>query len=280
MSNFGNQGLSGVDSMAKWLARLGMFIGPILLATFEGLPREAILAIFFGVFDGWSRWWSSFTARSFVVKPAGIAFHSLFRAQFVPWENISAIQTWHHVNQIDYCAIHYFSGARLKVATCCARWQETELRELIFACARHVSQPRSIEIAGVCERSVWLGLLRRFAEDALIAALVGWAIGAMGRMMFVGLLAASFSALFVALRHPFRTTRLLQKEGLWCDGTPAGRPLRTIPRALRYWVRGLEEAAYRAAARGASPDNQSVSAHDPYSNQRVSGGVESFFDWN
>jgi len=116
--------------------------------------------------------------------------------------------------------------------------------------ASRVPQRFRVEVAGLCERGVWLTLLRRLTEDAMIATIVGCAVGAPGRVFLLGLLASVCSAWFAALRYPFRTSALVQKEGLWRQQSPTMHPLRTIPRPLRHWIRGLEEATYRGGPVG------------------------------
>lgn len=250
MIKFGNRGLSLLNEPKNWLGRLAMWAVSAFSVTLPGgIATRVYFALFIGAFDGWLRWWNSCTARSFVVRPAGIEVRSMFNVRLVPWECVSAIQTWHYINYTDYVAIHYRCAEGLKVATCSAYYPEEELRQFVGVCASRVPQPASIVIAGLGERGVWSRLLRRLIADAVVAGLVGLVIGAARPVFLFGLVAASSSTLVAAVRYPIRTSTLVQRDGLWAWETPRRRPLRTIPRALRYWVRGLEESAYRAHSR-------------------------------
>jgi hypothetical protein len=247
MHKFETRGIALLTAPADMLTRLLMCVLPAIAFTNGGLAMRAALALFLGLTDGWSRWWGSCTSLSFAAKPEGLTIASTFRVRVVPWENVAAIQTWHHFNQLDYAAIHYRHAGRIEVASCCDQYGEDDLRDFVRACAESVSQPPSITLAGLCERRVALPLFRRFAVDVALASVVGLALGVAFPAFLLSLLAASTSTLFAALRYRLRTTTLLLKDGLWCC---EARPLRTVPRALRLWVRCLSDARCRVASSG------------------------------
>jgi len=250
MTEFGSRGFSLLSEPANWLGRFAMGTAAGLGACHVwGFPMNLFMMLFVSAFDGWLRWWVAPTSRSFVVRPAGVEVWSLLRVRVVPWESLSAIQTWHYPRYTDFVAIHYRRAGRLSVATCSAHSPEEELRQFVGACASYVPQPLTIAIAGITERSVWSRLLRRLVTDIAIASLVGAAVGAARIGFYLGLAGALISAVVAAVRSPLRTKTFVQHDGLWECQKPRARPLRVIPRSLRHWVRGLDEAAYRAETR-------------------------------
>ncbi|HET7538997.1 MAG TPA: hypothetical protein VFK05_03970 [Polyangiaceae bacterium] len=228
---------------AEALIRLVMCALPAVTLMQQGVAMSAVAALFLGFIDGYARRWGAYTSRSFVADSEGLKIAFGFHAEVIPWGSVLGIQTWHHFNRIDYVAVHHLRAGRIDVATCVSRYAEDELRAFVHACADHVragaSRPR-MTVAGLSERCVYLPLLRRLVEDVALAVLVGTVIGAVGWSFLFGLLAASQSAVVAAARYTVRTTRFVQKNGLWLVDGLESRPLRAIPRALRLWVRCLD----------------------------------------
>jgi hypothetical protein len=241
MHRFAARGSALASKPGELLIRLVMLALPVVTFSREGVAVSVILAVFLGIIDGYVRLWACFTARSFVADTEGLEINCGFATHVVSWVNVSAIQTWHHFNRMDYVAIHYFRAGRVEVATCLARYAEDELRAFARAAAHHVScsQSRlSLTIAGLRERSIYAPLLKRLAQDVALTTLLGVVIGPLSVAFAVGLLSASSSTLLAAARHSLHTTTVVREGALWC---PEGRPLRIIPAALRLWIRCLAE---------------------------------------
>ena len=238
-----------LEGWAALTVRLFMCAMPVLTAAHD-LATATLFALFAALADGWSRLWGPCTSRSLVAGPDGLRLgYWLRRDQCVPWAAILAVQTFHHFNGIDYVAVHYRHAGRAAIATCRDLHSEEALAAFVRACAGYADSAarRRITLAGVCERSVCVPLFRRFVADVTLAALIGFAFGVASRGLLLGLPAALLTGSIAASRHAFRTITLVQEGGLWCSPGPEPRPLRTIPRPLRRWVRGLADAAYRSA---------------------------------
>jgi hypothetical protein len=224
---------------------------PAIAFVHAGAATSLAFALFVGSVAGWFRLWGPGNSVSLAVEPEGLKIESLSGFRVVPWAAISAIQTWHHYNQIDCVAIHYQSAGRLEVSSCRDYYREDELAALVRACADRVNAASPgkgvITLAGLRERSVWLPLFRRFTEDVAVASLIGVALGAVSPAYLLWLIVAAQSAMLAAVRHPFRTTTFVETDGLWREHDRKARPLRKLPRALRLWVLFLSEAAYAAS---------------------------------
>jgi hypothetical protein len=227
------------------LARFAIWLLPAAALIEYELAAALVAATFFGLADGWFRLWISRTSRSLLAEPHGLTIASGLGDRVVFWADLSAIQTWRGLKRVDYLAVHYRNAGRIEVATCWDQNGHDELVAFVRACAAQVcadTPQSSITLAGLSDPGVYLPLFQRFIEDVAVAAVVGWAIGAVSPAFLLGLFAASLSAGVAAIRHPFRTTTLVQQDGLWCSQGLAARPLCTIPRALRLWVESLAKA--------------------------------------
>jgi len=252
MCKFAASGVAWFGGPFCLLVRFAMWALPAAVVEHD-LATALVAAAFLGIADGWFRLWASRTSRSLVAEPHGLGISSGLCFRVVPWADLCAIQTWQGLKRTDYVAVHYRNAGGIEVATCWDQNGHDDLLALICACAANVrsdARQLSITLAGLREPGVYRPLFRRFIQDVAIATLLGHIVGVVGPGFVLGLLAASVSAFVAAIRHPFRTTTLVQKGGLWCPQAIEARPLRTIPRALRLWVRCLDEAAYRGASRG------------------------------
>ena len=257
MHEFATRGTALYTAPADWVSRLVMCGLPTIIFTPGHFGFSAATALWLGFMDGFARLWGSCSSRALVAEPEGLTISCLFSCRIVLWANVSAIRTWHHLNRLEYVAVHYRGAdGRLQIASCLDQCDADELREFVSACAGYASSAaprRNITFAGLRDQGVYLPLFRRFTQDIATATVVGWALGTMSTAIALGLLAASLSLLVALIRHPFRTTTFVEKEGLWCSGSRGleARPLQLIPRSLQLWVRGLAEAAYRnSSSRG------------------------------
>jgi hypothetical protein len=224
---------------------------PAIAFVHAGAAISVGFALFLGFIAAWFRFWAPGTAVSLAIEPEGLEIESMSGFRLVPWAAVSAIQTWHHYNRIDCVAVHYRSAGRIAVASCRDYYREDELAAFVRACADHVCAVTPCEslitVAGLCDRSVWLPLLRRLTQDVVVASLIGVALGAVGPACLLGLIVAAQSASVAAIRHPFRARTLVQAEGLWREQAREARPLRKLPRSLRLWILCLGEAEYSAS---------------------------------
>lgn len=102
-------------------------------------------------------------------------------------------------------------------------------------------------MAGLCDRAVYRPLLRRLAQDVACATLIRLLIGLVGPGFFLGLIVALASTFVAAIRHSLHTTKFALSFGSSCPEGAEPRPLRTIPPALRLWIRCLAKSAGRTA---------------------------------
>src|SRR6478735_6247739 len=255
MAEFATKGDALFAAPSDWLVRLLMCGVPIATFRPDHLVMSATTALWLGTIDGLTRWFGSCTCRALVATSEGLRVNSWVGARVVPWSNVLAIRNWRHLNGFDFVAVYYRRAGRLEIATCLDQDGEDELRAFVRACADFVvrDSPRfHITLAGLCDECVYLPLFRRFTQDVGIATLMGCVWGIASAAFALGLLSALQSAFVVATRHPFRTTTLEQRAGLWSSPGPDARPLRVVPRPLRLWVRGLAEASYRIQASSAN----------------------------
>ncbi|HYQ00979.1 MAG TPA: hypothetical protein VER96_20055 [Polyangiaceae bacterium] len=249
MRRFSAKGTALAIGPAEFLIRLVMCAFPSAILVEQGAGMAAAMAVFLGMGDGNYRL-GSHTSRSLVADRRGLEITRGLNVQVVPWSDVSAIQAWQHFNRVDFVAVHYFRAGRINVATCASRYAENELRAFVHACANYVSvgAPRlSISTAGLGEPCIYRPLLKRFFQDVAAATLVGALLGVAGPSFVLGTLAALLSVAVAATRYSVRSTKLVQKDGIWwAEGHTHGRigelrPLRAIPRALRLWVECLGE---------------------------------------
>jgi len=253
MCKFAASGMAWFSGLFCLLVRFAMWGLPAAAVIGHDHVTALVTAAFLGLTDGWFRLWISRTSRSLLAEAQGLAIASGFGVRVVAWTDLLAIQTWRGLKRTDYVAVHYRNGGRIEVASCWDQNGHDELLALVCACAAHVrsnARHLSITLAGLREPGVYLPLLRRFTQDAVIATVVGCIIGVMGSVFALGLLSASLSTLVVAIRHPLRATTLVQRGGLWCSQGVEPSPLRPLPSALRLWVRCLDEVAYGGTSRG------------------------------
>ena len=253
MNTFATRGDAWFTAAGDRLTRLVMCVVPSFFFSPDQFAIAASFALLLGLSDGFARRWGGCTASALVAEPEGLAISARRRRRVVPWANVSAILNWHHFNRLDFVAVHYRrADGRLEIATCLDECEAEELRAFVAICADHAQRasPRqTITLAGWLEPGVYLPLCRRLTRDVALATAVGLLRGSVAASFTLGLLAASQSLWISAIRQPRRTTVLVQEQGLWCSGRVDARPLRLIPRALRLWVRGLAEAAYRNQSR-------------------------------
>ena len=211
-------------------------------------------ALFLGLVDGGFRLLLSRTSRSFRAELAGLIITSGFSTRVVPWPTLLAIQTWQTYKREDYVAVHYRSAQGVEVATC---WEQDCYDELLAFVRASAARVRSssgelrITTAGWRERGVWLPLVRHFAQDLAIAALIGFAIGFFHQTLLLGLLAAALSAGVAAGRTRLSSSTLVLRGPLVHGGRrppddddPAfAAPLGTHPNR----VIGVSDAARRGS---------------------------------
>src|SRR6478736_1952813 len=158
MRKFSARGIDLVIGPAELLVRLVMSVLPIAILAPDGLVMAVATTVFLAPFDGYLRLWGCFTSRSLVADRDGLEITSGFGRRVIRWDDVLAIQTWHHFNRIEYVALHYLRDGRVDVATCASRYAEDELHAFVRACARHVSvgAPRlGISTAGLREQRVY-----------------------------------------------------------------------------------------------------------------------------
>jgi len=226
--------------LAVWLVRGVTYCVPALVWQQQGPGYAAAFALFLGLIDGLFRWRVARTARSFVAETDALVISSGLETARVAWSNVLAIEVWHRLNRVDYCAVHYRTTAGNEVATC---WEQGRREELLLfvrkcaALAKAARPRRTIARVSLSDRAAYLELLRRLSLDVALAVLVGMLCGIVGPALWLGAAAGLLSASLAATPYLHCTT-LVRRDGVWWRLRKNGKleRLRGLPRSLRPWA--------------------------------------------
>lgn len=247
MHEFGaDNGRSQVNGAGNMLLGFISYYAPIQCAAQGDVDFAIVLALGFGAVAGWARLWNAVGAQRFVANHEGLTLTSGLESRRVPWTHVLAVETWHHLNWLDYATVHYLDAGELRVASCWEQFARDKLLTFVRSCAEGVAadaERTTLQRASLLDRVIWLGLLKRLACDMLGAIFVGYLFGSIGEACLLGLLAASLSALIASTRYPVCNRLLLQRDGRWWRlGANEAAPLRSPPRSLSLWIRSREIA--------------------------------------
>jgi len=226
--------------LAVWLVRGVAYCLPALVWEQQGPGYATAFALFLGLIDGLFRWRVARTARSFVAEADALVISSGLDTARVAWSNVLAIEVWHRLNRVDYCAVHYRTTAGNQVATC---WEQGRREELLLfvrkcaALAKAARPRRTIARVSLSDRAAYLDLLRRLSLDLALAVLVGMLCGIVGPALWLGAAAGLVSSSLAATPY-LHCTALVRRHGVWWRRRKNAKleRLRGLPPSLRPWA--------------------------------------------